>query len=174
MKSCCQPLTCTFSHQKHCVIHNEMLCHTLLNDRPQIITGIQAYLNIWQLTLLCTNTFLYFSEIWPWNTLILTYLPRLYLVTLQCERSLFGVPCNPFPFDNASFSIIPHLIYCLQGEKLIPTGYAAYCSQFLGFFKWFFLDFIMTDWKGSTREQVARHVMVVIAVCTLIDVRKNS
>lgn len=37
-----------------------------------------------------------------------------------------------------------------------------------------FLDFIMTDWKGSTLQQVARHVMVVIAVCTLIDVRKNS
>lgn len=32
----------------------------------------------------------------------------------------------------------------------------------------------MTDWKGGTLEQVARHVMVVIAVCTLIDVRKNS
>lgn len=106
-------------------------CVTLLKDGPQIITGIQAYLNIWQFTLLCTNTFLYCSEMWPWNSFILTYLPRLYLVTLRCERGLFGVSCNPFPFDNASFSIISRLIYCLWGEKLIPTGYAAYCSPFL-------------------------------------------
>lgn len=32
----------------------------------------------------------------------------------------------------------------------------------------------MADWKGSTLEQVARHVMVVIAVCMLIDVSKKT
>lgn len=100
--------------------------------------------------------------------------PGCILWHCNVKRSLFCVSCSPFPFDNPSSSIISHLIYCLWGEELIPTGCSAYCSPFLRVSKWFFLNFIMTDWKGSTLEQVARHVMVVIAVYTLIDVRKLS
>lgn len=111
---------------------------------------------------------------WPWNSFILTYLLGLYLVTLQCERSWFGDSCHPFLFDNAGFSIILHLIYCPWGEKLIPTGSAAYCSAFLRFSSGSSWISSWRIWKGSTLEQVARRVMVVIAVCKLIDVRKNS
>lgn len=97
------------------------------------------------------------------------------------KSSLFGVP-NPFPslFDNASFSIISHLIYCLQGEKLIPAGICriSYCRPHFqgGFSSASFLDFIMTDWKGSSLGIGCntKHVMGVIAVCMLIDASEGK
>lgn len=91
------------------------------------------------------------------------------------ERSLFGDSWHPFPFDNASFSIISRLIYCLWGEKLIPPGYAAYCSPFSRFSWGFFFGFHHDGLEGKhSRNGLQRHVLVVIAVCTLIDARKNS
>lgn len=75
-------------------------CQSPLKYHPQIIPGLSQHFTI-------DPTMHTFSSVAPkCGQESLIYLPMLYFDS-----------CHPFMFDNASFSIISYVIYCLQGEK---------------------------------------------------------
>lgn len=81
--------------------------------------------------------------------------------------------CHPFTLHNARFSIILNVIYCLQGVKTHSSWMLKYTvGHFWGFQRG---SFWISSRQITHYNVLQWRAMVVIAACTLTDVReKNS